>query len=293
MKQLLKQTLPLLCLLAACTERVNIRTGEGTRQLAVYGYLTSDTTRHAVTISRSAGYFATTPPEGIPGATVTLSTDDATFRLAEDDRQPGTYLTAPGVFGVSGKSYTLDISLDFDGDGEPEEYRATSYMPLTSAIDSIALRLSPVFKNQVEVLGYGTLPDNEKNFLSFHLYRNGTLLTGSLEDFLVVDDSHFRQKEMTGVLCQLLNQEEEETTLADGDTVTLRVDILTEEYARFIQQAQQELRAANPIFGGPPANVVTNVQCISHPGLTRINGFFTAFPTHQKSAIWRAGEGAN
>ncbi|MDR1414700.1 MAG: DUF4249 family protein [Odoribacteraceae bacterium] len=279
--------IPLILLLTACTERIDIRTGEATRQLFAYGYVTSDTTRHVVTISRATAYFATTPRAGISGAQVVIVTDSATYALAEVGEEAGVYCTDADVAGVPGEAYELVMMLDFDGDGAPEEYRASACMPLTSRIDSVALRHSTVFKNQVEVIGYGTLPDNEKNFMSFHLYRNGEHLTRSLEDFFVMDDTHFTSREMNGVLCQLLDQEEEESRLVAGDTVTLRVDVLSEEYARFIREAQQELRAANPIFGGPPANVFTNIRCTGGDGGARVSGFFAAFPTDSKSVIYR------
>ncbi|MDR2131059.1 MAG: DUF4249 domain-containing protein [Odoribacteraceae bacterium] len=278
----LKHLLSLL-LLVSCTARVEIDTDEGTRVLVIYGHITTDTLPHAITISRSSGYFATTPPEPLTGALVTLSSGELLYALHEEDTLPGTYRLASPLAGVPGTNYTLTVSLQHEA--TTETYRATSTMPLTSEIDSIELRPSLVFQQQIEVIGYGTLPANEKNFLSFHLYRNGKQLTDKLNDLFIVDDSYFKQKEMHGVLCQLMDQKEEKSTLVPGDTVTLRIDVLPEEYARFLQQAQQQVRGSNPIFSGPPANISTNIQGVHSS--TPVAGFFAAFPTRRKTTIYR------
>ena len=177
-----------LLLAVACTSRVDTRAGEGEQVVIVYGHVTTDTLAHAITLSRSTGYFATAPPGTITGAVVTISCGAEVYPLAEDDALPGTYHLVHPLAGVPGRSYTLTV------EEESGVYRATSLMPLTSEIDSIELRPSPVFKNQIEVLGHGTLPANERNFLSFHLYRNGIHVTAGLEDLFIVDDTYFQQR---------------------------------------------------------------------------------------------------
>ncbi|MDR0765458.1 MAG: DUF4249 domain-containing protein [Odoribacteraceae bacterium] len=272
-------------LLAACTARVDIRLDESAPAIVIHGYITTDTARHPVTISRSTAYFAVTPPPPVRGATVTISRGHDTFPFVEDDTLPGTYRPVTPIACTPGATYTLAVTVSENG--TPATYTASSTAPLDSEIDSIELRPSTVFKNSVEVLGHGTLPDNEKNFLSFHLYRDGLHLTSRLEDLFIVDDSYFKQKEMHGVLCQLLDQETPATTLSPGDVVTLRVDVLPEDYARFLQQARQQARGSNPIFSGPPANISTNITRVSPAADTSpVAGFFAAFPTRKKSAVY-------
>lgn len=272
--------------ISSCTKRIDINTEASPPRLVIYGYITSDTTQHEIRITRSSSYFATTKPEGISHATVSISSSDKIFQLTENPNEPGLYQTESNVFGIEGETYTLSVSLDFDEDGKPELYEATSFLPYAPEVDSIGFRDSDLIDNFIEVLLWGMMPDYEENYLSFHIFRNGEQITSHLEDYFVIDDEYLDKKEIIGVPCFYLDQEEEDDLLQDGDYITVRVDGITEEYATFIENAQSELWGSDPLFSGPPANIEANIQCKSPDVQIPISGFFTAFSGKRCSAFY-------
>jgi hypothetical protein len=263
--------------LFSCTERIDINTGDSPPRLVIYGYITTDTTQHAIRITRSTSYFATSQPEGISNATVSISSDNEVFELKESPDEPGLYLTLSDVYGTSGKTYTLRASLDFHGNGTIEEFEAISYLPFPATLDSAAAIPFPVVKNHLQVLIWGKLPEESSNNFSFHLYRNGTAINDSLKDFNIAQDDYIETKEIKSLPVFFLDQENDRYRLLSGDTLAVQVSSITSEYATFIENAISELRGTIPLFGGPPANIGTNIRCLSPESKTGISGFFTAY----------------
>lgn len=273
-------------LAVACTARIDIRTDSAEERLVIYGRITSDPFRHEIALTRSAPYFADTPPVGVSGAEVTLSSDEGMIRLQEDRSHPGKYYTPSTFAGKEGLTYTLQVRLDFDSDGQEELFEASSYMPYTAPLDSITLQPSKLFNDMIEMQLYGRRPPNEINYLSFHGYRNGVILNDSLSGFVIIDDKYSMQEEFHGLTCFMFNQEEEERRLEPGDVVTLRIDVFTEEYAHFIWNAQSEIGNNVPIFSGPPANVESNIRALTNPSDILVSGFFTAFSGREASTVF-------
>lgn len=278
-------------LLTACTERIDITTEGMEPQLVIYGYITADTMQHSIRITRSGGYFDTTAPEGISQAIVTISSEGESYQLTENPAIPGLYQTSADVFGTEGKTYALHVAVDSDNDGEMEEFEASSLLPYASRVDSIQLQSSTVFDDMVEVLLYGELSEkNELNYFSFHTYRNDVIVNDSLVGFFILDDEYLDKKEFKGLTCFYLDQEDPLSVLIPGDTVTLRVDIFTKEYADFMYNAQMEVEERNPIFSGPPANVETNIKSKYNPKELPVVGFFSAFSGREATTIYTGEE---
>ena len=275
----------LLCLFS-CEERVNINTEASLPRLVIYGYITTDTTQQAISITRSTGYFVTTKPEGISNATVSISYDDEVFELKESPDEQGVYLTSSGVYGIPGKTYTLHIAVDFNGDGNTEKYEATSYLPFPATLDSTAITPSPALNNHLQALVWGSLPEESSDYFSFHLFRNGIALNDSLRGFQIVQADYIKTKTITALPVFLLDQKDDNEKLSPGDTVMVQVESITSEYAIFIDNARTELRGPIPLFGGPPANVKTNIQCLDANSKTGISGFFTAYSKSRVSTIF-------
>ncbi|MCC8154866.1 MAG: DUF4249 domain-containing protein [Tannerellaceae bacterium] len=271
----------------ACTERIDIYTNQSDPHLVIYGYITTDTTQHYVRITRSASYFATTAPEGISGANVKIQNKETIFTLTEDPENPGLYLTEPDVYGVEGETYTLHVSVDFDGNNEPEEYTASSFLPFSIRLDSIQLEMSEYFDDRLDILVFGALPENsDENYLSFQAYRNEYALSDSLINWGLADDEYIDKKELKAVSCFSLDLEEEQYQLQKGDIVSLQVNSITEEYYDFIWDAQTELWGSNPIFSGPPANIQTNIQPVRKENKIPLAGFFTAYSFKRKGTVY-------
>jgi len=272
-----------------CTERIDIKTDDAPPRLVIYGYISTDTMQHSIRITHSAGYFTTDSPKGVSHATVTISDSDGNvILLTENDTVPGLYQTAADVYGKEDKTYTLDVQLDFDGDHVPEHYQSSAYLTQINHIDSVRLQASVLFRNMVEVLLYAQdLP--EENFYNIFVAINDSIVNPNINRFFVMDDVFFNGQYINGVACYYLNQdndrEDRNETLYIGDKVTLNINAISKEYATFISNVQSEIRGSNPIFGGPPANVETNIRCLNPKDGSPVSGFFTAFPSRYASTI--------
>jgi hypothetical protein len=272
--------------LFSCEERIGIDTGASPPRLVVYGYITTDTVQHAIRITRSSGYFSTAKPEGISGAAVSIRHKEEVYPLTESGAEPGLYLTDAGVAGQEGETYSLHLSLDFDDDGQLEQYEAESFLPPAAELDSMAVQPSVLSDHHKEVLIWGRLPEQETNYFSFHFYRNGVLINDSLRGFSISSDELLGKKTIEGVSVFYLNQEREESTLHPGDSLTFRIEGITREYATFITNAQSEYRGSIPLFSAPPANIETNLRSLTPSSGIRVAGFFTAFSTNRVSMIY-------
>ena len=278
-------TILLICLFA-CTARIDINTEASAPRLVIYGYITTDTMQHSIRITRSSGYFSTSKPEGISDAVVTIRTDKEIFTLKESASEAGLYQTDKSVYGIEGETYRLSVTLDFDEDGQSEEYEATSYMPQAPQVDSIGFRSSDLFNDYLEVLVWGRMPELDENYLSFYLYRNHELVNDSLQGFFAVDDEYMDKKEIIGIPCFYLDQEEEDSKLSEGDTITVRINGITKEYTTFMNEAQSELWGSDPIFSGPPANIGTNIISKTPSEHILISGFFTAYSGNKHTTTY-------
>jgi len=269
-----------------CTERIDINTEASPPRLVIYGYITTDTTQHAIRITRSTGYFVSTKPQGIPKAIVSISHEGGVFELEESSEEPGLYLTSPDVYGIEGKTYTLHASLDFNGDGEMEDYEATSYLPFSVTLDSVAIEPFLLFDNFLQVLVWGSLPMESSHNFSVHLYRNGEIMNDSLHGFEIVQDDYILSKKIAALPIVQLNQDRDRHKLSLGDTLTVQVESITGEYATFLNDAFMEWLGSPPLFGGPPANVGTNIRHLSPNPKTEVSGFFTAYSKNRISTVY-------
>ena len=279
----------LLLSVVSCTERIDIDVDDAPSRLVIYGYITSDTKQHSVRITRSAGYFSTNSPEGVSNAVVTISDDyGKVIPLIENDTVPGFYQTAADVRGEEGKTYTLDVYIDNDDNNLSEHYQSEAYLQHINSIDSVGLQVSKVFKQSIEVLLYAQ-DIGVNTYYSIFVAVNDTVVNNTINRFLTMDNFYIRGQYMNGVACYYLEQDPNgdntDEILHAGDTVTLNINAISHEYATFINNAQSEIRGSNPIFGGPPANVLSNIRCVSPQNGEQPLGFFTAFPSRYAKVI--------
>jgi Domain of unknown function (DUF4249) len=271
----------MLVLLSHCTERIDVEVKSSYTRLVVEGYISTDTTRHLVKLTRSGDYFYNKPAQPVTGATVSISDGEDVEILAESIENPGLYMTNPSYYGVPGKVYTLNISrVDIDNNGETEEYSASSELRPVGSVDSIQLEnISGTDFSIYEILVFAWDPP-VKNFYAFRVWKNGSLITDSLQEMIVQNDIFFNGNYAYGIPSQFLDQGKKDEIIYPGDIITLEINGITEEYYNFILEAQSETFYQTPIFSGPPANISSN---ISNGAL----GFFTAWSVTRRSVVFR------
>ncbi len=265
---------PLLIL--SCTEKIDIRLDDSYTRLVVDGSITTDTMAHTVVLTSTSSYFYNQPAPAVTGAIATITDGSLTFDLTEVS--PGVYHTSADVYGIPGKTYTLNINLA-NAIGGHTSYTASALLNPVNSLDSVNLLFHPEWskKGIWEVKCYVQEPPSV-DFYRFLIYKNQILLTDTLNEWFVTDDKFFNGNYTNGASVAYLRQGSSQEGLLPGDTVTVEVDNIGKDYYNFVIEAQAELRGSNPLFSGPPSNVKGNIN-------NGAVGFFSAYSATRSYAI--------
>lgn len=263
-------TVFLLIMIISCTERIEIELDESSVRLVVEGSVTTDTMAQKIVLKKTTSYFYDQESPLVSGASVSITAGERKIQLFEKD--PGEYFTDSTYYGLEGLTYTLNITLASPVGGHTE-YSASSIMNNSVRLDSAGLIFHPEWSDSgfYEVQCYFKDPPSS-DYYRFLIYRNGKILSDTLDEWFVTDDMFFNGSYIRGAGVAFLDQESENEKLEAGDEVILELNCLGQDYAGFLWGAQAELRGSNPLFSGPPANVKGN---ISNGAI----GFFTAYTT--------------
>jgi len=271
---------------AGCTETIkNIQLDSTRPRLVVEGYISTDTIRQVVKLSKLGDALNTEPVQVVSNAVITISDGTTTFGLTEDQTKKGTYFTTPGVFGVVGRTYTLLIkNVDINNDQVMEEYSAQSLLKPLNPIDSIHLVYNHLERERSgwSVNLFTMDPGNGRNFYLFKVRKNNILLTDSIFKYSIGDNNSFEGKYFNGFPVYNLREDRKDEKLTPGDTVTLEMYGITEDYYSFIYSYIKDYYPKVPIFSGPSANIPTNIKPIDDAV-----GIFAAYSIERKSVIYK------
>lgn len=269
----------LLFLAASCTERIDVKLDETYTRLVVDGSITTDSTCSTVTLTKSSDYFYNKPSPRVTGATVTIFDGTTSYPLIETVAgQSGVYSSGDPLPGKAGKEYTLHVELPAAISGYAA-FEAGSMLNPIVPIDSV----TTTFHADQGKAGawainvYAQEPGNELNYYMFNWFRNGVSMSDSIHLKTVMGDQFINGQYMTGIPVFYIDNTHGWETLKPGDTITLQMSGITENYLNFISQVQ--MAGFNlPFFTGPPANIQGN---IGNGGL----GYFTAFSNSYATTI--------
>jgi hypothetical protein len=262
-------------LLVSCTEKIDIKLDDSYIRLIVDGAITTDTMAHSIVLSKTSDYYYNMPAQMVTGAIVSITDGDLKFALKEDF--PGVYRTAPYVYGVTGKTYTLKVILPGLIGGYTEYEASSTIFPVTP-LDSIGLLLHPDWSTGGiwEVKCYVQDPPTF-DYYRFLVSKNGKMVSDTLNEWFVTDDKFFNGNYANGATIAYLQQDLPEVGLRPGDIITVELNSIGKDYAGFLWAAQTELFGSNPLFSGPPANVIGNIN-------NGAVGFFAAYSATRASA---------
>jgi hypothetical protein len=282
----LRAIIALFCIfsLGSCSEQIDTKLESTYVRLVVEGSITTDTTAHKVKLSTSGDAVNKEHGHPISNALVTISDGTTVLILHENISMPGTYETDSTVYGVPGKTYTLNISnVDVNGDGTMENYTASSFLPKENPIDSIKVMYNHENKDRKEwqVFLYSLEIGGGRNFYLTKAYKNDTLVTDSISEYYNINDNTGFEGKYYGFPAYTLAYDKVDERLRKGDVVTLELDGITEEYEKFIYGFILEYYPKIPIFSGPSANVPTNIV-----PKDKAVGFFTAYSAVRRSVVY-------
>jgi hypothetical protein len=266
----------LIFFISSCTERIELQLDESYTRLVVDGQITNEAIAHMVKLSKTSSFLGGEPDPAVTGASVTISDGDSVFTLIESAEQPGEYFTESTFGAVPGITYSLHIGLPYAIAGQTDYTASNTEKPI-GTIDSIGILYNDRW-DAWEIQLYARDPMTT-DFYIFDVLKNNVLLTDTLSEKFVVNDLLYNGQYTNGVTVAFLDNRHEDQKIRPGDTITVRMSSITEDYANFIWQAQTESGYSNPLFSGPPANIKGN---ISNGGI----GFFAAYTVAESSRIY-------
>jgi hypothetical protein len=277
-------TIACLALLGACREDIDIPLNTTNTRLVVEGYFTTDTMQHKVKLTKSGDALFKDSVKTVSNANVTISDGSIIYNLTEDPANKGTYLTAPNVYGVMGKTYTLRIkNVDVDGDGQKEEYAAVSELKKEYPLDSVQV----VYQNTDRhmkgwVINLYALDAGGRNYYLIKVLKNKTLITDSVFKYSITNNIGFEGKYYDGFQAYYLEERKPNECLKTGDTLTVAMYGITEAYYHYLFDFITEYYPKLPIFSGPSANISTNIE-----PKDKAAGFFAATSVQRQSTIYK------
>ena len=141
-----------------------------------------------------------------------------------------------------------------------------------AVIDSIELEYNARWERWLVHL-YAWEPPSV-NYYLFNGYVNGEIITDSVSRKSVTDDKLYNGNYTGGITVMVLYKDE----ISPGDTFTLSLSNITKSYYDFILNVQEEIQPKNPLFSGPPANVISNID-------NDAVGYFAAFSSSYASVL--------
>lgn len=259
----------------SCTERIEIDLAGTYTRCVIFGSITSDTTSHMIRITRTTDFFNPSANPGVSGADVRIWDGENEFILTEDPNEPGIYLTEPTVYGIPGRTYTLFVdNVDLLGDGILKSFEATSEMLPVANPDSIIVEYRDLWQGWV-VQAFAQDPPETEDFYKFLVYQNGKLHSDSLQNINITDDAFFNGSYTNGVVIYYVFGEE---GFSAGDTITAEFCGITQDYYKYLIEAQTTSRPSVPLFSAPPANPRSNIS-------NGAFGYFSAYSVSRTSTI--------
>ena len=274
--------------LAGCTEPFDIQTDDADPRIVIYGVLTDHLNQQEVYISSTAPYFSEEPNPPVPGAKVSVtSSDGKIINYAEAQDTPGCYYSPSSWQVEEGKSYTLKVEVDFDKDGLPDFYEATTEVPMKAYLDSVNIAPITIMGHKNYALNIYGEDSPEEQYYLFRFHINGDFSSPKLTNSVLTDDIMFNGEYIDGLTIRYFDdiseyendseeRRKESVYLQSGDLVEVETCLITKGYYNFIIQCMNEKNGENPMFGGPPSNIISN---ISNGGI----GYFTAYPSSSQS----------
>lgn len=264
-----------ISLLSSCTEPIELDIDEITPRLVISGYLSTIPATYSVYVSASGGFFGEGALPFYDNADVCINT----VALSLHPDGGGRYITAPDFFAEEGELYTLEVKVDFDGDGIKEVYTSEAICPETVNVEFLSLVSNR--KVSTESLFPLTATINYidpagDNYYGAHLYITNTKDSSSLPIRYHYSDqlSSYALNSFAGsdteatyafflayfVRDTMVLSSDEEIIVFPLDTVELELNNHSEAYYTFLSQSKSSMSGGNPLFASPPGQVQGNIS---------------------------------
>ncbi len=276
--------------LSSCTAPLDVNVRPGEARIVINCILTDPINVQRVTVQRTVPYFSNETANWIDDATVTISTSEGRMYEARWFEQDKAYLTDDSFATAPGETYTLDVEYDFDRDGTAEHYTATTSIleqpEVLEKIEIVPFSMPMLTAPMYELKMFGQDPPG-RNFYVMRIAVNGVMYD-KLESYMTVGDRMFQDGKINGFPLSVFpgapdEENPDRTYFSPGSEVTIYLSNVDADLMRFIAEVQSSGSPENPLFGGPPHNVRTNIS----GGNGRAMGFFGSLysPRHYEAVV--------
>jgi hypothetical protein len=280
----------LVVMFASCTTELDVKLDSMPAELVVDGAISTDTTEHVVRLKKTGNYFCDQPASVVLGASVSLSDGITSITLIEDAQEKGAYKTPSNYFGVVGRTYTLNITdIDVNGDGIPETYTASSTLNEVPPLKKILVKKQTLFYENVWAVNVWMKdPSGVSNYYLTKAYKNKTCISDTITEWGLVNDALFDGSDLSDRTMLYIHSSSKAEKIRVGDPVALEVCSVTRDYYDFIGEVKNEFRGHNPLLGGQPANIRTNIIQTSPKNATNYpRGYFAAYAISRAETVFK------
>ena len=248
-----------------CSETVDWEVEENQPQLVVEGSITSEYKKHHIFLQLTQDLYDD-PVNPLSGALVVVRDGENEFTFTEVEEAPGRYESAESFAGEPGRTYDLEIQLQEPVGGELV-FQASARMPHKLGFDSVKIVREELFGEEAYAVKlFGENPAQTVDFYLIHIYRNGSLLTRTIDEVVLFDDEAIEGFEFTNFSIYMNDE------IQANDTIEVVVHSVVEDYYTYFSDLVSAQNTGDPFgLSGPPANVYGN---ISHEAF----GYFYAAP---------------
>jgi hypothetical protein len=258
MKKLIYVLLTTTLLFPACEETMNVKLNEeGAKKLTVEGSITTDTMSHRVLLSWSSDFFSSDSQQMVSNADLTLTDGENIFRLTE--KMPGQYFTDQNVYGETGKTYTLNITLQ-DG----REYSASDRIISLPEIDSVLVSDTSLYMgpDKGDVKGYAVLyfgPEKPEpgDYYFWNLFINDTIFNKYYWNSTFTDDKFVNGSYIHDFMVYFI---EHSDLKRDTNTIVLESLSISKNYYNFLLDSNLETVWRGSPWDAPPSDISSNIE---------------------------------
>ncbi len=274
----------------SCTTDFDVKLDSIPAELVVDGAISTDTTEHVVRLKKTGNYFCDQPANVVSRASVSLSDGIKSIALLEDVQEKGAYKTPSNYFGVTGRTYTLTITdIDVNEDGIRETYTASSTLNPVPPLKKIKVEKQELFYENVWAINVWMKdPSGVSNYYLTKAYKNKACISDTITEWGLVKDDLFDGAEVCGRTMLYIRSASKAEKIHSGDRVMLETCSITQDYYNFIGEVKNEFRGHNPLFGGQPANIRTNIiQTSPKNAINNPRGYFAAYAISRAETIFK------
>ncbi|WP_343673348.1 DUF4249 family protein [Chitinophaga sp.] len=266
MKQLLYIAIVIVCF-SACQKVIDIDLNNAAKKYVIEGIVTDQVNGVSVKISQTKNFDEGNAFEGVSGATVTITADNAVEYELQETATAGVYTTT-GFKGKVGHTYSMYVQLGTD------TFTAVSTMPHEVYFDSLNLQTRVVFGESRRVPAvYYTDPEGKGNSYHFVEWHNGV----QEKTIFVRNDDNTDGKNLSIQLVSFSSDsDDEDKQIKTGDTVKIEMQCI--EAAVYKYWYSLDAGATGEGQSATPANPVTNIK-------GGALGYFSAHSVQTRSII--------